>query len=337
MTNMILSSKFISDLGQTTTIAAALNTNLKRLKGDLDDIIKVLSYTKTVVDDLTTLDNFLANTSDLLTFVSVIPEVGAVAAPFNTAVKELRENIAPVLSFAKSLDSLVKPLREGLQKLGSLLDGMISATGQIETGSKDFLGVFDSAYDYVQGMPDGQAKETSEAILNTFATNADSLINTLNQAMSTTNDVITGFYDELNRIRATLTPLAPVIDAINNVINVLTPVINVLNQMRDALNNIKIPIPIPYPHEASLYEIFRFFGSFSDQALQLIRGLLNDLLRALNITLPTIPGLADILNIHLNIPQIPDFAGSLKQLTDELNSMMSEFAKFNFQTPPNKI
>lgn len=186
-------------------------------------------------------------------------------------------------------------------------------------------------------MPDGSAKDKSIDYLNTFSKDAEPVVSGLNTTMSEANKVINGFYNELQKIKDALNPLNAINSAIHDVIKALDPVLSLLNELEDKLKDIKILIPIPYPHEYSLYEIFEVFkgvAKWIDEALKPIQDLIDELLKALHIDLK-IPGLSDILNIHINIPEIPDFSKYLKELEDAFKEIANIFDKFSLKCPPD--
>jgi len=329
-------TKFISTLEQTPTIAGELNSNLKRLKSNLDEIIKVLGYSKTIDDNLTKLDSYLTEANELLTFVSVIPEVGEAAAPLKEAIAVLRPEVKSAKEAADKIESVVKPLREALQKLDPVLQDLIDATQKIHDTSQKFYDTFTAVYKCVQSLPDGGAKDKSNEYLNAFSKDAEPAVSALNTTMSDANKVINGFYNELEKIKEALNPLNAINSAIEDVLKALDPLMSILHELENKLKDIKILIPIPYPHEYSLYEIFNVFKGISkwiDKALEPIEGLIKDLLKALNINL-SIPGLSDILNIHINIPAIPDFSKYLDELEKALKEITDAFAKFSLKCPP---
>ena len=329
-------TKFIGTLGQTPTIAGDLNSNLKRLKDNLDEIIKVLGYSKTIDDNLTKLDSYLTEANTLLTFVSVIPEVGEAAAPLKEAIAVLRPEVKSAKEAADKIESVVKPLREALQKLDPVLQKLIDATQKIKDTSQKFYDTFTAVYKCVQSLPDGSVKDQSIKYLNDFSTDAEPPVSALNTTMSEANKAINAFYNELEKIKEALNPLNAINDAINDVLSALDPVMSLLRSLEEKLKDIKILIPIPYPHEYSLYEIFTIFkgvAEWIDKALEPIQDLIKDLLKALNINL-SIPGLSDILNIHITIPEIPDFSKYLDEIEKALKEITDAFAKFSLKCPP---
>jgi chromosome segregation ATPase len=336
MTNMTPTTEFISTLTQTPILAAALNSSLQKLKNNLDEIIKVLNYSKEIDGDLNTLNNYLSEASELLTFVSVIPEVGEAAMPLKEAITAIQPEVQSAKSAADKIESLVKPLRDAIQKIEPVLDKLISGTQDVHDKSQSFLGTFQAIYNCVESLPSGSAKQTSENYLNTFSTNTQPILNTLNTVMSDSNQAINDFYSAVNALTQALSPLAAIDSAIQEVISTLSPVINLLNQLEDDLKNIKITIPIPYPISLSLYDVFKDFASiakFIDEALAPIQDLLNNLLNALNIKID-IPNLSEILNIQINIPNLPDFDNYLTEIENGLQAIINAITNFNLKCPP---
>jgi phage-related protein len=326
---------FIGTLTQTPPLALALQSNLQRLKDNLDEIIKVLGYTKTVADDLDRLDDMLKTATELLTIASVVPEVGEAAAALKNSISLLSQEVGPARRAADQLEAKVKPLRDALAKLDPILTEGIKLTGQIATTSQDFLNQFTAVVNCVNSLPDGEYKQKALLYLDQFSSTAEPVVATLNTALSDANRVIDGFYSALASIQAALNPLSAIASAVEQVLSVLSPIIAPLQSLVDALQNIEIPIPIPYPHMVKLYDVFKDLGAFIDLAMAPIQDLVNQLLNALHITLPSIPGLSDLINLHIDIPEIPDFASLLAAITNPFNQLAALIARFSLKCPPD--
>jgi ABC-type transporter Mla subunit MlaD len=330
-------NQFVATLSQTPTIAGKLNANLRHLKANLDQIIKVLGYSKTVDDDLTELDKDLTTANELLTFVSVIPEVGEAAAPVKEAISVLQPEVKSAKNAADKIESVVKPLRDALKKLDPVLEKAIEATKDVQDTSQSFLHKFEGVYNCVKSLPNGAPKDKALKIITDFSTTAEPAVEDLNKIMSTANNTIEEFYNKLDELREALNPLKAIISAIDDVLSPLKPLISLLESLENDLKDIKIMIPIPYPHEYSLYDVFKFFKGIAkwiDKALKPIQDLLNKILSALHIDLK-IPGLSDILNINVNIPDIPNFDEIIKQIQDALNKVKGYIESFTLKCPPD--
>lgn len=329
---------FVETLKQTPPLAAALQQNLQRLKDDDDEIIKVLTYTKTVSDDLDKLDDALTTTNQILTFVSVIPEVGEAAAGIKDSIAFVSGEVSPARKTADQLEAKVKPLRDGLGKLSSGLDDAIQATAKINSTSQSFLDKFTAVVNCINSLPDGDYKTKGLQYLDQFSSAAQPVVATLNTALSTANNGIGDFYSELAKVKAALNPLSAIADAVQQVLNTLDPLMAPLRALEDALNTIQILVPIPYPHMVSLHDVFEFFSAFGDiidKALEPIQGLIQDLLNALHITLPSIPGLSDLINLlQINIPGVPDLSALLQAITNPFNQFNLQIPNFSLKCPP---
>lgn len=334
MADMTPTTSFIQTLGKTPKLADTLQGNLERLKGDLDEAIKVLTYTKTVADDLGKLEDALTTTSELLSVVSVIPEVGEAAAPVKEAVDALNLEVKPARKAADQLEALVKPFREALAKIGPVLDEMIKACGTISSTATDFLNAFTAVVNCIDSLPDGQYKTDGQSYLNQFSSTAEPYVVELNTALQTTNDVVVAFYDALSQLEAALSPLAAIAEATEEVLKELAPLLDLLKELDNALKTIKITIPVPYPMEISLYDVFTTFSEFIELAMAPIQGLVNDLLKALNISLPSIPGLDDLINLQITLPTIPDFSALLDAIMKPFEELEAMFKSFSLKCPP---
>lgn len=329
-------NKFISTLGQTPGIAKELNGNLTRLKSDIDEIIKILGYSKTLNDNLTKLESLLSDASSLLTIASVVPEIGEAAAALNRVIKTLQPEVKSAKSASDKIESVAKPLRDALSKLDPILDKLIKASSEIEDKSQTFLKAFTTVNDCVQSLPSGKAKDEANEYLNEFSSKAEPPTATLNKGMSDLNSVINDFYDALNKIKDALNPLKAIDDAVQKVLDSLSPLISLLDELKEKLNDIKIPVLIPYPHMMSLLEIFedlKGIAKWVDKALEPIQDLVDKLLKALHIDL-NIPGLSDLINIHIDLPEIPDFTKFFKEIEAELTAFLDAIKAFDLKCPP---
>jgi uncharacterized phage infection (PIP) family protein YhgE len=325
---------FIGTLTQTPPLAQSLQKSLQRLKDDNDEIIKVLTYTKTVADDLDKLDDALKTASELLDVASVIPEVGEAAAALKDSIAVMSAEVGPARKAADELEAEVKPFRDALGKLDKVLSDAITVTGDIASGSQAFLNDFTAVANCINSLPDGEYKQKGQQYLDAFSSDAEPVVSALNTAMSTATGVINGFYDELQKLASALNPLKDIASAVEQVLSVLDPLMAPLNAVVDALRSIEIPIPLPYPHMVSLYDVFKEFGDFIDLAMQQIQGLVDQLLDALHITLPSIPGLSYLLDLHIDLPTIPDFAALMLTITNPFAQLEAMIAKFSLKCPP---
>jgi hypothetical protein len=336
MTDMTPTNNFIATLTQTPRLATQLGGNLSRLKQNIDTLIQYLSYPQRIADDLTKLYNALQTASDLLSVVSVIPEVGQAASAFKNSINLLKQEILPAKNAAVSLANRVKPFITALQKLDGILANGISASQKVATGSGSFLNTFTEVATCINSLPDSKSKQTAQDYLNQFSAKAQPGTETLNTGMSVMNSTIDVLYNEMASIQQQLSPLASIENAINQVFSVLNPVISVMSELKNALMSIQIMIPIPYPHMVSLYDIFDSLGSFIDWAMKPIQDLINQLLSALHISLPSIPGLDNLLRINFNIPNIPDFTAPLQNITNLYNQLDGYIHMFKLSCPPGE-
>lgn len=326
---MTPTAQFITTLGQTPVLSSALLANLHRLKNNLGQILTVLGYSKTVDDDLIRLDDALTTAKDLLTIVSVIPEVGQAASGLRNAVNALSQQVGSARRAADRIESVVKPLREALTPAQHGLDRFIGLVETIKSTSATFLAKFTAVANCINSLPNGTYKTQGQNYLNEFSTEFEPDVDKLNRVLSAANTAIERFYSQLDALRQALIPFRAISEAVRRVLDVLNPVIGVLQRLKDALMSIKITIPIlPYPIEVSLYDIFKDFSTFADLALKPIQALVNEVLSALHIRLPSIPGLTDLINLNFTRPVVPDFPAFenvIEQLYDRFKPAIPSF------------
>jgi prophage DNA circulation protein len=332
---MTPTQSFINTLSQTPTLSSTLQTNLRRLQGNLQQIINVLTYPKTVADDLTNLNTLLSGTIDVLTVVSIVPEIGEAASALKSTLQAMQVEVTPAKNAAVALESRVKPVRDAISKLSPVLDNAIRVAGNINSTSTSFLSSFTTIVACVQGLPAGAPKDESEKALNDFSTQAQPTVAALNSALSTSNDAIQSFYSALQQIVSALNFLNTISSAVEQVLGLLQPVKDLIDQLENALQSIKITIPIPlYPITVTLYEVFENFSAFINLAMAPIQSLVDDILSALHIQLPTIPGLSDLINLNITLPSIPDFTGLIQAISDALAKLQAELNLFHLDCPP---
>lgn len=332
---MSATETFIATLSQTPQDAQALLDSLNRLDGDLDEIIEVLGYSKTVDQDLAKLDDAITVTLEALSVASVIPEVGEAAGALKATLSPLSQEVKAARKAADSLEAKVKPLREGLVAAQKTLKQLIDLVGKIQTESAAFLAEFTSVVNCVNSLPDGTYKTQAQSYLDSFSTAAQPVVAALNTALVETNTVITEFYDALKQVEQALSPLKDLSAAIDAFLNALQPVTDLLVQLENALKDIKITVPVPYPVTVSLYDVFTELTMFIDLAMAPIQDLVDQVLKALHVTLPGIPGLDDLINLHVDIPAIPDFDALYAQLTAAFDAFEALIKSFNLTCPPS--
>lgn len=335
MADMTPTDNFIKTLTQTPILSAELSANFTRLKKTNDEVIRYLGYPQIVADDLNKLYDALTLTKELLAVVSVIPEVGQAASAFKSSVTLLMAEIKPAKDAANTLANKVKPLIKELKKLDPILEKGIAAANKINSSSTTFLKEFTTVASCINALPSGEVKETAQNYLNQFSQKLEPETAQLNKAMSDMNSVINTLYNELNAIKNALNPLEAIIGEINKVLSVLNPIISLLSSLKHELMNVKIMIPLPYPHMVSLYDIFNTLGEFLDLAMKPIEDLVNELLKALHITLPSIPGLSDLLHININLPSIPNFDALIAALTNFFKQFEISIELFHLNCPPD--
>ena len=332
---MTATDTFIATLTQTPPDAGALLTSLNQLNNDLGQIITVLNFSKEVDDDLANLDNALTVTMEALDVVEVIPEVGEAAAAFGEAVTAMSEEVKPAHSAADNIENEVKPFRDAFQNVQSKLGDLINAVTKVQTDSQTFLTDFTGVVNCINSLPDGTYKTQGLSYLDGFSGTAQPAVSGLNDGMTGANSAITTFYSELKQLEAALSPLQAISSAIDEVMEVLSPVTNMLSQLENDLNNLTISIPLGfYTVTVPLLKIFNEFTDFINLAMEPIQGLVDDLLNALNVSLPQIPGLSDLINLQINIPGIPDFDGLLAPITTFLNQLEGLIPSFSLACPP---
>lgn len=331
---------FISALTQTQAQATQLSANLSQMKSGLDQIIKVLTYPQTVSTDLDHLSSVLSTASTVLTAVSVIPEISAEVKVIQTAVNSLRAEITPAKNAADAINAQVTPLRNALSKLDSLLAKAIQVANDTASAAQTFLTSFQKIDTCIHSLPDGPPKTQGLQYLASFAATATPPVNNLNTALIAVNGTTTDFYNAINQIESQLNFLSEISNAIESVMSGLAPLLGPLQSLSNLLDTkITIPTPVPfYGVHVSIRDILSEFQAFTDLAMQILNPILGPILAPLQqlaqSIIGQIPGLSQLLNLHINVPSIPDFStlfGNLSSLLTQLNGALQ---LFNLKCPP---
>jgi hypothetical protein len=152
--------------------------------------------------------------------------------------------------------------------------------------------------------------------------------------LATANDTISSFYQELQGIESTLAPLFEVVNGVEQLSNTLYPLIETLRQLRQSLQDTEIVISLGYPITLSLYEIITNFSELIDFAKGPIDALVGPALEALDIEIPTIPGIEDLIDMDLDIPAIPDVSEYLESLAEPFEEFEEQVTEFDLECPP---
>ncbi|HVQ08604.1 MAG TPA: hypothetical protein VMS43_09230 [Allosphingosinicella sp.] len=326
---------FIATLTQTPQDAGQLLGMLNSLNNEIGQVITVLGYPETINKDLGTLDDALTTTSEILEFVSVVPDVGEAAAALNEAISVLSPEVKEAHGVAGEIDSAVAPLRDGLQEVQQPLTDLINAVQKVQTTSQTFLTDFSAVATCINGLPNGTYKTQGQAYLDQFSGTAQPYVAGLNTALEDAAGALGSFYSALSDLEDVLSPLGTIDAQIDQVLNVLSPVTQALSEFQNLLEqNITLPIPV-YPVTVSIYDVFKEYGEFVGWVTDQIQGAINDVLSALGVTLPTIPGLADLIGLQLPaIPGIPDLSGLLNGIMGDFNQLEGMIPTFNLACPP---
>jgi uncharacterized phage infection (PIP) family protein YhgE len=334
-------SDFINALTQTVSQANQLSSSLQSIQSNLTSIINVLTYPETVSSDLDNLNTILTTASAVLTAVSIIPEISVEADAINTAIKSLQAEITPAKNAADAIDAEVKPLRDALTQLQSLLGQTISGVNNISSAAQNFLTHFQQIDNCINSLPDGPVKQSGLSYLSSFAATATPYVNTLNSALGTVNGAMSDFYNAVQSIANQLSFLTQISDAINSVLSELSPLIGPLQSLASLLDyKITIPTPVPfYGVTLTIREILDEFQTFIDLAMDILNPILQPILGPLQqlaqSIISQIPGLSQLLNLQITIPGIPDFAGLFGNLSSLLTQLQSALQQFSLTCPPS--
>lgn len=332
---------FVNALSQTQTQATQLSSTLQGIQSNLTSIIDVLTYPETVSNDLDTLNTVLGTASTVLTAVSIIPEISAEAEVIQTAITSLKTEITPAKDAADAIDAEVKPLRDALTQLQSLLGQAIQGANDTASEAQTFLTQFQQIDNCINSLPDGPLKTQGLAYLSSFAATTTPYVDTLNTALGAVNGAISDFYGAVSNIENQLSFLSEISGAIESVLSELAPLLGPLQSLSNLLDTkITIPTPVPfYGVSVSIRDILNDFQAFMDLAMQILSPVLDPILGPLQqlaqSIISQIPGLSQLLNLQINIPGIPDFSGLFGNLTSLLNQLEGALQQFTLTCPPS--
>ncbi len=331
---------FLAALTQTPALASALSTSLTQLQSDLNQIITVLTYPKTVSDDLNSLGTVLSTTSSVLTAVSIIPEIGAEVEIIQEAVQSLQAELSSATTAANNIENEVKPIRDALSQLSSVLGDAIQGANDIASTSQGFLTNFTAVNNCINALPDGPVKTQGLEYLSSFAATTTPFDTAMNTALSTVNGVIGSFYGAITAVTNQLNFMTQITGAIDSLLSELSPLLGPLKSLQNLLNvTITIPTPVPfYGVHVSIADILTDFKAFTDLAMSILAPVLDPILDPLRqlaqSIIGQIPGIGELLSLSLNLPSIPDFPSLFGNLTVLLTQLEGALQVFNLDCPP---
>lgn len=333
-------AQFVAALNQTISQSGQLSASVGQLKNDVDQVVTVLSYPKTVSDDLNNLDSVLSTVSTLLTAVSIIPEIGEAAMAINEAVGSLQTEVTPAKDAAAAIEAECAPFQDALGQVDSVLGDALQGINTITSDTQTFLTNFQAIDACINNLPDGPVKSQGLSYLSTFAATTTPYVNQVNSVLGTVNGAVGAFDSAIDQIENQLSFLSEISGTIDSLLNELSPLLGPLKSLQSLLNtSITIPTPVPfYGVHVSIEDILTDFKAFTDLAMQILAPVLNPILQPLEdlaqSIISQIPGIGQLMNLNLNLPTIPNFTDLFSNLTVLANQLEAAIQQFTLQCPP---
>ncbi len=268
----------------------SLERELNTLKGDLDELIKLLSIPADILKDLKTLNKDLGTVDEILEVTSLLmtefPEISEPLSALKQVIGQIREDLLTpaqdiLTPFVKTLnETVINPLKAAEKKV------ITPTLNAVKTVDEDITSDWDkiqSVYGIINNLPDSSCKTKAEQDFDAFCGGLDNYVSPIDTAIKTVKDAaenaVNTFSQELEPVLSALQDVKNTIEGLSDTLqNDIDPL---LKPIKDALNT-KIKL------EVTIHTIFGSIhlkvGSFS----------INEILKDIN---KIISGIEHILHI----------------------------------------
>ena len=168
--------KLRADVSKAEAHTAALEADVRGVNQDLQTISSDLLLSKRVNGALDELESALATAVDLLTVVSIIPEVGAEASTLKRTLAEFKAPVSAALSTSNRVERVIKPVREKIQALQTKVQDVDHALIHTMNAENKLLACSGRAASCIGALPDSTVKTNLTRELETAAATVDSFV-----------------------------------------------------------------------------------------------------------------------------------------------------------------
>ena len=327
------------NLNRILESSRSLKEKVQRVKEPAEKVKRLLDRPKAVAVALKSLSGDLATLSNLLQIAKVIRVVRPVADRVRGQVDRLKRLVDGAEGKALVIDRQVQPFREALDKLIRTLDQFVQRLDDLSARADRVRTSLRTTRACMAALPAGPVRDHGFALLNSFA-------RALNMPLSLLADSVAGADAQTAALIADLQALerlleqvrSGVLDGIASVRGVFGPLLGPLQEiakvldyridleifsfsLRQILEGLSLPWPFSYLEEA-------FW--------ELANNILDPILRALHldISLPGIPALDLVGQIHLDYPHLLDLERAVQGVAGYFPLTQDLLDRFKVDCPP---
>ena len=325
--------KLIEDLSTAKVHTIEIDQRIESLDHHLDNIYGDLNISKKMNRNLVDLDDALEEASQLLTIVSIIPEIGAEVGQTKRVIDEFSGPVHKARKVSDRIEQKIAPLRKGVKNTDAHVEKLVNVFLNIIRVENTSIEMINNVQGCIKSLGNEKAFKDIEMRMN-------SLSGEVNPQVLKVDQLQVSLINEINLVEGKISDVIDVIkkftdisNAIEHALSVLNPIIASLKAIKSAFNQtISIPypsvcttkgplgIPIPYP-------CFEHFSFSIQQLLDGVHGILGPVMDLLNKAMNAI--LSPLLNaLHLNIhlPNIP-YIGELESIFSSIESILYPIEK----------
>jgi hypothetical protein len=357
-------NKLMHDISTAEANTTQLESNVKTINNNLDNIHQNLGASKKVNQSLKDLNSSLSTAEELLTIVSIIPEIGTEASELKKSIIEFQKPIKTALESSNKIEKIVVPIRNTIEKMEPKVKKADSVLLSVMNLENQFVDSIGKATHCINSLPDSTIKSNLVDEIDKLSKTIDPQVLQFDKAQLSILTGIKTANSKCEEIKNWAASLVKLSNEINAVINVLKPLISSLKAIKNAFKKV---IRVPYggypkmckkwgvPYPCGWHTVY--FSFTIEQILNGVKGViapvkllldkamdvvLSPLLKALNlnIKLPSIPDL-DILDNLINnlesafdsiitpLNKLMEYLDTINKFIDVINSYIDQFNKIN--------
>lgn len=332
--------------GNTTQLQQQVNgfdSGLVSARNDLEIPIDLASK-------LSSLNDVLSTSSNLLEVIGIIPAIGEAANILNEAIEALQGPVSAASSAANSAAATIRPVRDAVAQLESRVQQLGTGLGRSVQAEQTFGQALTQAQSCINSQPAGAFRNTLDKQLDTASGIAQPVVAKAASIVGTVNGELASLQNDLNAAEAKLQSLASISGAVDSVMSTLSAITGPMESVANALSHdITIPVGPPIPHKVcfeggfipypcdwypptitfSVEDIIKgvkgVLGPFESLLDSAMHAILDPVLGALHIptSLPPIPGIGDLAN------DVTSLLGSLGNLQNEIGGFFNDLDTFS--------
>jgi hypothetical protein len=340
-------NKLMHDISNAESHTSQIESDVKKVSHDLDSIHQDLAISKKINQSLNDLSSSLTIAKELLTVVSIIPEIGSEASALKNTISEFQIPIKSALACSNKIEKVIKPVRSSIEKIEPKIEKVDTKLLSIMNIENQFVSSLGSATHCINSLPNSTIKSNLVEEIEKASEAIDSSVLQFDKTQLGLLAGVEAAKDQCEKIKSWTADLINLNKEINAVINRLKPLISALKAIKRVF---KYVIRVPYggypkfckkwgvPYPCGWHTVY--FSFSIGQILHGISGVLAPIMNLLNKAMNAILSpLLKALNLNINLPSIPglvvldnlmhDLESTYKSITEPFNELIKELDFFS--------